>query len=397
MYQNNRNKNRFNSRNRNNRGNNRNYRKKSTLNPQLFIRQAKERTAEQMEIPSFSYDQLNINPQLKNNILNKGYKSPTPIQDKTIPLILSGKDVVGIANTGTGKTAAFLIPLLDKILRNRSERILIIAPTRELADQIEHEAYTLTKNLNLRSVLVVGGMSINVQIGKLRSNPQIVVATPGRLIDLFERRAINLNSFNNVVLDEVDRMLEMGFIKDIKLIIEQLPVNRQSLFFSATMPRDVEEVLRIFSTNYEKVSIKTSEASENVHQDIIEVRNREEKENKLHELLRKEEFVKVIIFVRTKRGVQKLDERLTVLGFKVDSLHGDKNQSQRKRALVSFKNDVSKILIATDVASRGLDVKNISHVINYDMPETYEDYIHRVGRTGRTENIGYAFTFVERF
>lgn len=403
MYRNN-NRNRFHSRGRNNnfsrgggRGNN-SRRKKSSLNPQMLIKQAAIKTETEQFIPSFGFNDLDINPVLKQNILNKGFQSPTPIQEKAIPSILEGKDVVGIANTGTGKTAAFLIPSINKISKNpRSERILVIAPTRELADQIEHEAYLLTKNMNLRSLLIVGGANINAQVGRLRSNPQIVVGTPGRLIDLYERGSLDLSTFDTVVLDEVDRMLDMGFVKDIKYIISKVPEHRQSLFFSATMPHEVESVLNLFSRNYVKVSVKTSETSENVHQNIIEVNSKEEKEAKLQELLKKPDFKKVIIFVRTKRGVQKLDNQLNSLGFNVDSLHGNKSQPQRKRALDSFKSHRSQILVATDVAARGLDVKDVSHVINYDMPETYEDYTHRIGRTGRASAIGYALTFVEKY
>lgn len=405
MYQNNRrggyNSSRGGNRSNNNfsrgrgRGNGRG--KKSSINPQMLIKKAIIKEAEaDHHIPAFEYKDLNIDPQLKSNVLAKGFSTPTPIQERAIPLILEGKDIVGIANTGTGKTAAFLIPVIQNTIKNRDNRTLIIAPTRELAEQIEHDAYNLTKDLKMRSLLIVGGASMNMQIGKLRSNPHILVGTPGRLLDLIERRVLNLGYFQTIILDEVDRMLDMGFVHDVKEIISKLPANRQSLFFSATMTHEVENILDIFSKTYEKISVKTAESSDNIHQDIIEVRSGEEKYTKLAELLKDENFKKVIIFARTKRGVKKLDERLYEQGFKVESLHGNKTQPQRKRALDSFRNNRANILVATDVAARGLDVKNVSHVINYDMPETYQDYVHRIGRTGRASQIGNALTFVEK-
>lgn len=371
--------------------------RKSSINPDMLVKQAVIKEAEaDHHIPAFEYQNLNISNELKTNIIQKGFKTPTPIQEKAIPLILDGKDVVGIANTGTGKTGAFLIPVIEKITQDRRNRVLIIAPTRELADQIEHDAFAFTKNLNMRSLLIVGGASMNAQIGKLRSNPHIIVGTPGRLLDLIERNILNLNYFQTIILDEVDRMLDMGFVHDVKQIIAELPKERQSLFFSATMTSEVEGILNLFSKNYEKISVKTAESSENIHQDIIEVKSREEKDIKLTELLKDEKFPKVIIFARTKRGVKKLDENLIRQGFKVESLHGNKSQPQRKRALEAFKSNRANILVATDVAARGLDVKNVSLVINYDMPETYQDYVHRIGRTGRANQIGHALTFVER-
>jgi superfamily II DNA/RNA helicase len=307
---------------------------------------------------------------------------------------MNGKDIVGIANTGTGKTGAFLIPTIDRLTKDKTSKILIIAPTRELADQIEHDAFIFTKNLGLRSTLVVGGMNINAQIGKLRSNPHIVVGTPGRILDLIERQALRLHDFKTVILDEVDRMLDMGFVDDVKKIISFLPKERQSLFFSATMNRKVEEILSIFSKNPITISVKTGNTSDNVHQDIIKVRDHSERHEKLIELLKSTEVTKAIIFLRTKRGVRELDDKLYNLGFKVSSLHGDKSQPQRKRSLDAFKRNITNTMIATDVAARGLDVSDISHVINFDMPETYDDYAHRIGRTGRGGKKGIALTFV---
>jgi superfamily II DNA/RNA helicase len=370
-------------------------RKISSLDPKLLIKKTKEASVEvASHIPAFEYKDLDINPNLKANLLAKRFTSPTPIQEKAIPEIMNGNDIVGIANTGTGKTGAFLIPTIDRLTKDKTSKILIIAPTRELADQIEHDTFIFTKNLGLRSTLVVGGMNINAQIGKLRSNPHIVVGTPGRILDLIERQALRLHDFKTVILDEVDRMLDMGFVDDVKKIISFLPKERQSLFFSATMNRKVEEILSIFSKNPITISVKTGNTSDNVHQDIIKVRDHSERHEKLIELLKSTEVTKAIIFLRTKRGVRELDDKLYNLGFKVSSLHGDKSQPQRKRSLDAFKRNITNTMIATDVAARGLDVSDISHVINFDMPETYDDYAHRIGRTGRGGKKGIALTFV---
>lgn len=367
------------------------------LDPQRLIKKAviKNTSVEETKATSFNFNELEINPNLKNNVLEKGFINPTPIQEQAIPIIMEGKDLVGIANTGTGKTGAFLIPIIEQISKNRAKKALIIAPTRELADQIEQDAYLLTKNLNIYTALLVGGVYIGKQIGRLRTNPHIVVGTPGRILDIVNRKAINLNQFNIVVLDEIDRMLDMGFIGDIKEIIGNLSTERQSLFFSATMDNNAEKLLNLFSHNYETVSVKTSSTSENVHQDIIPFRGKDDKDAKLAELLKTEEFKKTLIFVRTKHEVEKLEKRLADKGFRVTSLHGNKSQGQRKRSLDAFKKSIVNVLVATDVVARGIDIKDITHVINYDMPDSYETYSHRIGRTGRADNIGYAFTFVE--
>lgn len=344
---------------------------------------------------SYKFDDLNISSELKQNIKRKGFISPTPIQDQSIPHIIEGKDIVGIANTGTGKTGAFLIPLIDEIFRNRRQKALIIAPTRELAKQIDDELYSLTKSMNIFSVLCVGGSSIGNQINNLRRNYNFVVGTPGRILDLTNRKVLNLNSFKTIVLDEVDRMLDMGFIQDVKLIISGLPEERHSMFFSATITPEIEKIMNSFVRDYVKVSVKTGDTAQNINQDIIRVKDKSEKVLKLEELLISSELKKVLIFVKTKYNVDKLDKHLYGKGFKVNCLHGNKSQYQRARALESFKKGEVNILVATDVAARGLDVPNVTHVINFDMPDTYEDYVHRIGRTGRASQIGNALTFVE--
>lgn len=335
-----------------------------------------------------------ISNQLKQNITKKGYTKPTPIQDQIIPHILEGKDVLGIANTGTGKTAAFIVPLINKIQKNPQERVLIMVPTRELALQIRDEIRSFSIGLPIYTALCIGGAFVRNQIYELRRNPHFVVGTPGRLKDLVERKILNLSTFKNVVLDEVDRMLDMGFIKDITYLMSLLSIQRQTLFFSATATREVETLFMKLLNNPVKISVKTSETASNVEQDIIKVARGEEKFPTLRTLLQKPELKKVLIFGRTKHGVEKLSVDLFRSGFKVGAIHGNKPQSKRQHVMRLFRENVINILVATDVAARGLDIVDITHVINYDQPATYDDYIHRIGRTGRADNRGIALTFV---
>ncbi len=361
----------------------------------MFINRAKDPTEQMVSASINNFESLPILSELKANIHHKGYTSPTPIQDQAISPILEGHDLIGLASTGTGKTAAFLIPLINKILLNRSEKVLIIAPTRELALQIDDELYILSYGMKIHSTLLIGGASMNNQLNNIRRNPNVVIATPGRLKDLIERRELFLDNFGTFVLDEVDRMVDIGFIQDIKYFISLLPQKRQSLFFSATISPKVQEILKDFVINPITISIKTRDTSENVEQDVIRVSNRSRKIEHLHDLLIRDGFDKVLIFGRTKHGIEKLNRELTSRGFKSDAIHGNKTQGQRQKALDNFKKDQIKILLATDVASRGLDIDNVTHVINYDLPQTYEDYIHRIGRTGRADKRGVALTFVE--
>lgn len=340
------------------------------------------------------FEDFQIEPVIKENIKLRGYVAPTPIQDQAIPLVLEGKDVVGIANTGTGKTAAFLVPLINKIIKNRNSRVLIVVPTRELAVQINTELISLARSLQLRSSLIMGGASMQRQLQELKRNPEFIIATPGRLKDLLMRRLLPLTQFHSVVLDEVDRMVDIGFIRDIKYIIAQLPNERQSLFFSATVSPEIHTIIRTFLTNPVTVSVKREETPHAIDQDIIRV-NKHEKIATLESLLRKEEFKKVLIFGRTKWGVEKLSKALQLSGFQVDSIHGNKSQGQRLRALTQFRNNRLQVLVATDVVARGVDIDDVSHVINFDEPSSYTDYIHRIGRTGRANKQGKALTFVE--
>lgn len=369
----------------------------SSLDPALFMRAAVEPAPEEVFVPSFEYHDLPVDPQLRGNILKKGYKSPTPIQDASILPISEGRDVLGIANTGTGKTAAFLIPLLQMAIQpGPKERVLILVPTREIATQIFQEFVAFSRGLRVHAAVCVGGLPIFRQIRDLRMDPQFVIATPGRMKDLIERKAVNLGRFTRVVLDEADRMVDMGFINDVRHILSHIPEKRQSLFFSATLPKEVKDLIHSFLQDPVTVSVKKQETSMNVDQDVVWVSKTDNKIGMLVDLLRKEHFDKVLIFARTKRGVDKLTRFLADVGFQVACIHGDKQQSQRQRALDAFKAHKVKILVATDVAARGLDIPNVSHVINYDAPEAYEDYVHRIGRTGRAGKKGHALTFVER-
>ncbi len=331
---------------------------------------------------------------LKKNVSVKGYTIPTPIQDQAIPLILEGKDVIGIANTGTGKTAAFLIPLLNKVEENKRNKVLIVAPTRELAVQIKDEFIEFARGMNIYCALGIGGVNISRQKNDLRRNPNFVIGTPGRIKDLIKQRSLDLSTFNIVVLDEVDQMVDFGFIVDIKFIVSLLAKDRQSLFFSATVDAKAREILTSFVKNPVTVSVKKQDMLENIKHDIVRVSGQSTKIEQLHTLLIQKEFEKVLIFGRTKWGVQRLSDELVKRGFKADAIHGNKRQAQRLKILERFKQNEIQILLATDIASRGLDIDKVSHVINYDPPESYEAYIHRIGRTGRADKTGTAVTFI---
>lgn len=344
--------------------------------------------------PKYRFEDFAISPQLKKNIADKRYTAPTPIQDQAIPAILEGSDVIGIANTGTGKTAAFLIPLIEKVSKDRGQKVLIITPTRELALQIGEELYGFSYGLGIKKALCIGGMNERKQRYELSCSPNFVIGTPGRLREFIEDRALPIAQFNNIVIDEADRMVDIGFIEDIKYFISRLPSARQSLFFSATIPPKVKLIIGLFVRNPITISVKVKESINNIKQDIVKVDSGQEKIDQLHNILSQDGFDKVLIFGRTKWGVQKLSNELIRRGFKAGAIHGNKNQNQRQRVLNDFKTSRISILLATDVASRGLDIEDVSHVINYDLPNTFEDYIHRIGRTGRANKKGVALTFI---
>lgn len=364
------------------------------LDANIFVKKASN-INEEKYVPLKMFSDLPIADKLKRNIFEHGYTHPTQIQEQTIPYLLEGRDVIGIANTGTGKTAAFLIPLVHKVFLDRNERVLVVTPTRELAMQIADELRVFIKGMDLDIALCIGGSNMERQEKRLRHNPHFVIGTPGRLKDLIERRRLNLELFHNIVLDEVDRMVDIGFIHDVKYFISLLPKKRQSLFFSATISDKVKEILHSFVNDPITISVKQQDTSENIDQDIVKVNGRDSKIDTLHNLLTTEGADKVLIFGRTKWGIEKLTRDLLTRGFRAAAIHGNKTQGQRQRALEQFKNNDISILLATDVASRGLDIANVTHVINYDAPESYDDYIHRIGRTGRAGKKGIALTFVE--
>ena len=375
--------------------NNRNGNGKSKIHHSRSIRLADTQTVQSPHTITHNFDDFVIHPLIRQNILKRGYQTPTPIQDQAIEPILAGLDVVGIANTGTGKTAAFLVPIIHKIMTNRNEKALIIVPTRELAAQIETELRSFADNMHIYGALCIGGAGMHIQISQLRKNPNVVIATPGRLKDLIQRKVLYLSQFQTIVLDEVDRMLDVGFINEIRYIISLLPKKRQSLFFSATVSSEISAIIRSFTNNPRTISVKVHDTAQGIHQDIIRVRDRDEKFVRLNQMLHEKEFSKVLIFGRTKWGVERLAKRLVQTGFRAGSIHGNKSQNQRLYVLNQFKQNQLHVLVATDVAARGLDIDDVSHVINYDEPSTYDDYIHRIGRTGRANKQGKALTFVE--
>lgn len=347
-------------------------------------------------VPEHAFTDFKISDVLKKNILAKGYTAPTPIQDRAIPHVLQGRDVVGIANTGTGKTAAFLIPLINKVmLSSLKEKVLIMVPTRELAIQIDDELKGFTSGLKIFSVCCVGGASIGRQISELRYHNNFIIGTPGRLKDLVERRVLNLSNFKTVVLDEADRMLDMGFIADMRFMLAKMAPVRHTLFFSATLSGEIERLIKDFLKEPIKISVKTGDVPRNVEQDVIRLKPGENKLGVLCNLLKQPEFNKVLVFGKTKHGVERLARTLRDQGFRAESIHGNKTHGHRQKALKLFKENHAQVLVATDVAARGLDISGVSHVINFDIPATHEDYIHRIGRTGRGDKKGKALTFVE--
>jgi ATP-dependent RNA helicase RhlE len=369
---------------------------KKFIHPSKFINKAVEKADEVVYESTHKFADFPFGAQLHHNISSKGYVTPSAIQDQAIPHIIEGKDVIGLANTGTGKTAAFLLPIIERqsgiTLR---PSVLIVAPTRELAQQINDQFRDFSKGLDLYSTLIVGGVNIDRQIRDLKRRPHVIIGTPGRLNDLLNKRILQLKNMTTLVLDEADRMLDMGFLPDIRRLAEAMPQERQTLFFSATITGDIERLVNDFLNDPVTVSVRTSETSEHVEQDVIESHNKEHKIELLTEMLKKAEYDKVLVFGETKFGVQRLSDHLDNSGIPSAAIHGNKNQSQRQRALKQFKDERVKVLVATDVAARGLDIPNVSHVINFDTPQTYEDYVHRIGRTGRGGAKGKAHTFID--
>ncbi|MCA9383516.1 DEAD/DEAH box helicase [Candidatus Dojkabacteria bacterium] len=367
-----------------------------SIDKSIYISKAVERsTDEQDAYQGIKYTEFDLHKVLADNIEAKGFIETTKIQELTIPLILDKKDVLGISETGSGKTGAFLIPMIDKLLKDSNQKLLVIAPTRELALQIAKEAISFVKDTHLNVSKIIGGDSMHRQLQQIRRGDQIIVGTPGRINDLIRQGYIKIGNYNNIVIDEVDRMLDMGFIADIRFIFDNMTKNRQSLFFSATLNKSVEQIVASLSNSFEVIQLANNTPKDSIEQSVIEISSREEKMELLNGLLLQEEVKKAIIFVDTKRYANKVDRALFEKGFKVGVIHGDKTQNFRKRVIEKFKTSTISILVATNVAARGIDIEDITHVINLDEPQSYDEYIHRIGRTGRNGTSGRAYTFIE--
>ena len=341
---------------------------------------------------------------LCNNILkaikNEGYDSPTPVQELAIPLLIEGRDVLGVAQTGTGKTPAFALPVLEKLSfgkpqGKRNIRALILSPTRELAAQIDQRFYVYSKYMDVRHKVIFGGVSQKPQVQSLRKGIDVLVATPGRLLDLIQQGYIDLNHVEFFVLDEADRMLDMGFIRDIKKILKILPRNRQNLLFSATMPSSIANLANSFLNNAVMIDLSPEEITvERIDQAVLFVR-KEEKIKLIIDIIKENQVERGIIFTRTKHGANKLVKKLDRANISALAIHGNKSQGARTRALSQFKSGSTPLLVATDIASRGIDVDDVSHVFNYDLPNEPESYVHRIGRTARAGKSGYAYAFCD--
>ena len=338
-----------------------------------------------------------LHPQITAGVKALGYRTPTPIQCQAIPLVLKGQDIMGIAQTGTGKTAAFVLPILERLIKGPRGRIraLIIAPTRELAEQINTAVAELGRRTHLRSISIYGGVSINPQIQKLSAGVEIVVACPGRLLDHINQGTINLLPMEVLVLDEADRMFDMGFLPDIRKIIRHLPTERQTLLFSATMPDDIRRLARDVLCDPVTVQVGHTAPVDTVSHALYPV-DQHLKTALLTELLRHTDTESVLIFTRTKHRAKRVGQQMEKAGYRAASLQGNLSQNRRQAALDGFRDGYYQVLVATDIAARGIDVSSISHVINYDMPDTVDAYTHRIGRTGRAAKTGAAFTFITR-
>lgn len=366
----------------------------SYIDERMFVNKGTTTTEMQDYEAKNAFADFAIADALAANLVKRGYIKPSPIQDQAIPVVLEGKDVIGIAATGTGKTAAFLIPLINKIEKDRNQKVMILTPTRELALQIQKEFYDFTENMKLYSVTCVGGSPIYPQMKQLGLGVHVVVGTPGRVQDLIARGKIKMSNYDSIVLDEADRMLDMGFIDDMTDILSQMPKTKQALFFSATFNDKVRALCGNFLNNPVTISVKTRDTSGSVDQDVVRVVSRTGKVDQLHEILNKGNATKVLIFREMKRSVDELTDELSGRGIKVLGLHGDMRNRERERAVSALKEGHVQVLIATDVAARGIHISDITHVINYDIPNDYETYIHRIGRTGRGVSKGIALTFI---
>lgn len=368
----------------------------SKLDPEKLIREgfAKE---EIKFVSDRRIEDLPVHQSLISRLLKRGFERPTEIQDKTLEAGIDGRDILGIAQTGTGKTGAFLMPIINELLENPSQRnhALILVPTRELALQVEEEFKSMTKGLRLFSACFIGGTNINKDLQALKKVNHLVIGTPGRLLDLHGRKAIHFNRFNVLVLDEFDRMLDMGFSHDVDRIIGAMNNREQTMLFSATIdPAQKKQVANILTDPYTVKVSQGDTTSDHIEQNVIRLQAGEDKFKKLFTLLQQENFSKVLIFDETKHRVKRLSQRLNNMGIKSGQIQGNMGQGARQNALRDFKRGKTRVLVASDVASRGIDVNDISHVINYQLPMNYETYIHRIGRTGRAGRKGTALTFI---
>ena len=341
-----------------------------------------------------NFNQLPLESQLKNSLKFADFKTPTPIQSQSIPLSLTGKDILGTAQTGTGKTLAFTVPMINKLIKDKNAMALIICPTRELASQVMQTVTKLnSKEININSALLIGGESMQKQLRQLTKRTRIIVGTPGRINDHIERKSLKLYKVTYLVLDETDRMLDMGFTPQIELILRHIPKSHQTLLFSATLPNNILEISEKYLKNPERVSVgSVSTPIEKIKQETFQITP----DKKYHELINQlvERSGSILVFVKTKHGADKIVKRLKYDGHSADAIHGNLRQSKRDRVIRGFRSGKSRILVATDVAARGLDIPLIQHVINYDLPQVPEDYIHRIGRTGRAGKEGSAMTFL---
>ena len=374
--------------------NNKNGNTKS-LNPNLFIKKAEMQEEKKYKSSQLIQD-LPVNQRIIANLLKKGYKTPTEIQDKTIEALLSGRNLMGLAQTGTGKTGAFLIPIINNLLEQKPMfQVLIVSPTRELAMQIDSEFKSIANGLNLSSTCLIGGTSVQRDVNNLRRPSHIIIGTPGRIADMVRQRALNLPKFNILVLDEFDRLLDMGFSIEIQKLVDGMNNRKQTILFSATEEKGQKQLIANLLDNPFEVRVRAENISaDTIDQDIVRVKDGEKKMDVLLSMVRDKSFEKVLVFAETKRWVTRICRDLRNAGIKADEIHGNKSQNYRINALDSFKNKKIQVLVATDVAARGLDISNVSHVINYQQPKNMDSYIHRIGRTGRAGESGKAFTFI---
>lgn len=366
-----------------------------TFDPSVFIKKATSNEDSQY-VASRLIPKLPVNKGIINNLIKKGYETPTQIQDKTLEPIMEGRNLIGIAHTGTGKTGAFLIPLINNLLDKKpASQVLVVAPTRELAVQTNNEFNSIAAGLKLYSNCLIGGTSVNADVRKLKKPSHFIIGTPGRLNDMVRQGAIKLKDFNTIVLDEFDRLLDMGFSQEINQLVDGMINRQQTILFAATNDNSQKQIINKLAADLVEVKVSNGNSTiDTVEQDVVKIKNGEKKIEVLLDMIRDETFEKVLVFAETKRWVSQICKHLRQSGVKADEIHSDKSQNYRSKALSSFKKQNIQVLVATDVAARGLDISEVSHVINYQQPNNMESYIHRIGRTGRAGKSGKAITFV---